>query len=79
MTKMFDVFKQIRIPLFIHTKRQSRYGIICEGEVQDASGKGIQEGDHCKVYVDDSGKVWIRKMDEFHDGRFSNDGYVMVD
>jgi thymidylate kinase len=79
---MFNVkpfLDNLRIKFFTHNKRGSEYANLFTGSVQDASGLGLQEGDTAEVYVDKDNKVWIRKTDEFNDGRFSQQGLNSTD
>lgn len=55
-----------------HVKRESVHLVLCRGEAQCATGP-IQEGDEVEIYLDpddENGKVWVRRVEEFHDGRF---------
>lgn len=55
-----------------HKKRKTWHTVIGTATAQCATGP-IQEGDEVYVYRgthDDSGKLWVRKVGEFEDGRF---------
>lgn len=79
---MFDIRKildHLNISFFNHKKRGSEYAKLFTASVQDASGKGIHEGDEVVVYMDESGNAWARKPAEFHDGRFELESEFMKD
>lgn len=57
-----------------HKKRRSLHVVMGRAKAQCATGP-IQEGDEVEVYVDlhdgkDIPQLWVRKVSEFHDGRF---------
>ncbi len=51
-----------------HRARGTTYQRLGGAEVQ--SGRPIKEGDVLTVYLDADGKLWVRPVEEFHDGRF---------
>jgi hypothetical protein len=67
---------ELSLMLYKHIKRGTVYTVIGTGEVQDASGLGIQEGDKASIYFGSDGKMWIRKTSEFLDGRFESLGQI---
>lgn len=55
-----------------HKQRRTWHTIQGTASAQCATGP-IHEGDEVYIYAgthDDSGKLWVRKVSEFHDGRF---------
>lgn len=53
----------------IHLKRGSTYKIVCRGVVQ--SGAPLNDYDEVVIYqAEIDGKVWVRPVAEFYDGRF---------
>lgn len=54
-----------------HKKRGSVYTVVGQAEVQASNGP-LQEGEAVAVYRGDDGKLWVRRVAEFEDGRFEN-------
>lgn len=54
-----------------HNTRGTEYDLICVAKLQDATGKGVNEGAHLCVYRGDDGYHWAREVGEFIDGRFT--------
>lgn len=53
-----------------HVKRGSEYVVLARGELQSSAGP-IPEGTRLITYQGtDDGRVWVRPVDEFEDGRF---------
>jgi hypothetical protein len=59
-----------------HKKRGTRYVKKYEGILQLEEGSSLRDGDslYCYIGLDDSGMVWFRTPEEFHDGRFEYSG-----
>ncbi len=56
--------------IYKHRKRGTNYELVGQATVQ-ASIHAIHEGDQVVVYrALDGGRLWIRPVKEFHDGRF---------
>jgi hypothetical protein len=53
-----------------HCRRGTEYAVLVSTAEAQCSTGPINEGDHVTVYVDDDGGWWVRKTDEFQDGRF---------
>lgn len=53
-----------------HKARGTEYDLTGTAVLQDASGKGVEEGALLAVYRGDDGKLWARRYQEFGDGRF---------
>lgn len=52
-----------------HVKRGTTYDVIGDAELQ--SGRALEEGVILCVYLcRETGRLWARPSDEFHDGRF---------
>ena len=52
-----------------HVKRGTTYDVIGDAELQ--SGRPLEEGAILRVYLcRETGRLWARPSDEFHDGRF---------
>jgi hypothetical protein len=56
--------------VYRHKKRGSTYRVFAEGSLQVEDGVVLKDGDTLKVYIGEDGKVWIREVSEFNDGRF---------
>lgn len=54
---------------FRHLRRGSTYGLTAKATAQ-CSTRPIVEGDAVAVYVDADGRSWVRRLEEFQDGRF---------
>lgn len=54
---------------WLHKKRQSIHSIVGTATAQCAT-RPIQEGDLVEVYRGEEGALWVRRAEEFHDGRF---------
>lgn len=52
-----------------HKKRGTIYTMIGEAELQ-MSFDNLVDGSEMAVYRGEDGKLWVRQLDEFHDGRF---------
>lgn len=57
-------------PSHVHKKSGGNYLKIGVGQVQNSSGKPLEEGDEVAVYQDRQGRLWVRRDSEFEDGRF---------
>jgi len=55
---------------YCHVKRGSRYRIIGNAVLQDASSRGVEEGAILVIYQGENGSLWARADGEFLDGRF---------
>lgn len=65
--------------IYRHKKRGTTYEIVGEAEAQVSTGahvwgiveRPLRDGDQLTVYrCIETGKLWARFPDEFHDGRF---------
>lgn len=52
-----------------HHERGGTYGVLSRATVQ-ASTRPLEDGDEVYVYDGDMGRLWVRRPEEFHDGRF---------
>ena len=76
--EMFNIFKKTVVSLYQHVRRGSRYAIIAQAKLQDATGNGVHEGSVLEIYTDASNTVWARETGEFHDGRFISLGETNI-
>jgi hypothetical protein len=53
-----------------HCRRGTEYAVLVSTAEAQCSTSPINEGDHVTVYVDDDGGWYVRKTNEFQDGRF---------
>ena len=66
------------IPIFKHNKRESLYIPLGKASLQTAPNRILRDGDELNVYVGEDGKLWVRPVDEFNDGRFSEVGKIKI-
>lgn len=54
--------------VFRHTRRGSSYTVIGRAILQ--TGKVLNDNEELIIYRDEHGKLWVRSVEEFCDGRF---------
>lgn len=70
LTQERDEARRSAGPRYRHKKRGTTYRVIGEANSQ-VVGEPIGEGDLVVVYrADSDGTLWVRRKDEFYDGRF---------
>jgi hypothetical protein len=61
---------ELPLPRYRHVKRGTEYEVLeCGATLQTATGD-LADGSQMMVYRGPDGKVWVREVGEFHDGRF---------
>jgi len=55
-------------PEYKHKQRGTDYMHVGYGQVQ--TNKPLKDNESIVAYMDEDGKIWIRSVDEFYDGRF---------
>jgi len=57
------------LPRVRHLKRGTEYDVISE-EAELQTDRDLVDGDLMTVYRGDAGRLWVRHVEEFSDGRF---------
>ncbi len=59
-----------RMSRWKHRKRGTAYDVLTSTAAAQCATGPINEGDYVTVYQGDDGNWWVRRTDEFQDGRF---------
>lgn len=61
--------RPVPVSAWRHVASRKRYGVLERATVQ-ASTRPLEDGDEVFIYDGDMGRLWVRRPDEFLDGRF---------
>lgn len=57
-----------------HKKRGTTYTVIGTATIQCEPSDDIADGEELVLYQGEDGRYWVRRPEEFHDGRFEHIG-----